>query len=66
MKSSIDQQEDKLHELEQIIENVKEWDQESYSKFMNKLSVNQMIKKKNLSEQNKIKISARTGFKLYT
>ena len=45
MKSSIDQQEDKLHELEQIIENVKEWDQESYSKFMNKLSVNSNDKK---------------------
>ena len=37
--SWIDQQEDKLHELEQIIENVnvKEWDRESYNKFMNEL-----------------------------
>ena len=33
----IDQQEDKHHELEQIIENVKEWDRESYNKFMNEL-----------------------------
>ena len=35
--SWIDQQENKLHELEQIIENVnvKEWNRESYNKFMN-------------------------------
>ena len=35
--SWIDQQEDKLHELEQITENVKEWDRESYNKSMNEL-----------------------------
>ena len=35
--SWIDQQEDKLHELEQIIENVKECDRESCNKFMNEL-----------------------------
>ena len=33
--SWIDQQKDKLHELEQIIETVKECDRESYNKFMN-------------------------------
>ena len=45
--SWIDQQEDKLHELEQIIENVnvKEWDRESYKKFMNELGVNSNDKK---------------------
>ena len=45
MKSSIDQQEDKLHELEQIIENLKEWERKSYNKFMNKLSQNLNDKK---------------------
>ena len=45
--SWIDQQEDKLHELEQIIENVnvKEWDRESYNKFMNELGQNSNDKK---------------------
>ena len=38
--SWIDQQEDKLHELEQIIENVKERKRESYKKFMNELGQN--------------------------
>ena len=43
--SCIDQQEYKLHELEQIIDNVKEWDRESYKKFMNELGVNSNDKK---------------------
>ena len=45
--SWIDQQEDKLHELEQIIENVnvKEWDRESYNKFTNELGQNSNDKK---------------------
>ena len=43
--SWIDQQEDKLHELEQIIENLKEWERKSYNKFMNKLSQNLNDKK---------------------
>ena len=36
----IDQQEYKLHELEQIIDNVKEWSRESYNKFMNESGQN--------------------------
>ena len=40
MKSWTDQQEDKLQEREQKIKNAKEWDQESYGKFMDELSVN--------------------------
>ena len=43
--SCIDQQEYKLHELEQIIDNVKECDRESYKKFMNELGVNSNDKK---------------------
>ena len=66
--SWIDQQKDKLHELEQIIENVnlKEWDRESYNKFMNELGQNSNDKKANWNEQNKIKIGARTEFELDT
>ena len=43
--SWIDQQEDKLHELEQITEIVKEWERESYNKFMNELGQNSNDKK---------------------
>ena len=43
--SWIDQQEDKLHELEQITENVKEWDRESYNKSMNESGQNSNNKK---------------------
>ena len=43
--SWIDQQEDKLHELEQIIKNVKEWDRESSNKFMNESGQNSNDKK---------------------
>ena len=46
--SCIDQQEDKLHELEQIIENVKKCDRESYSKYMNESGQNPNDKKTNL------------------
>ena len=45
MNSWIDQQEYKLHELEQIIDNVKEWDRESYNKFMNESGQNSNDKK---------------------
>ena len=41
----IDQQEYKLHELEQIIDNVNEWDGESYNKFINKSGQNLNDKK---------------------
>ena len=43
--SWIDQQKDKLHELEQIIENVKECDRESCNKFMNEVGQNSNDKK---------------------
>ena len=43
--SWIDQQEDKLRELEQITEIVKEWERESYNKFMNELGQNSNDKK---------------------
>ena len=46
--SWIDQQKDKLHELEQIIDNVKECDRESYNKFMNELDQNSNDKKDKL------------------
>ena len=48
--SCIDQQEYKLHELEQIIDNVKEWDWGSYKKFMNESGQNSKDKKANLNE----------------
>ena len=41
----IDQQEDKPHELEQIPEIVKEWERESYNKFMNEFGQNSNDKK---------------------
>ena len=40
MNSWIDQQEYKLHELEQIIDNVKEWERDSNNKFMNESGQN--------------------------
>ena len=45
MNSWIDQQEYKLHELEQIIDNFTEWDRESYKKFMNESGQNSNDKK---------------------
>ena len=46
--SCIDQQADKLHELEQIIENVKECDRDSYNKCINESGQNPNDKKTNL------------------
>ena len=48
--SCIDQQEYKLHELEQIIENVKECDREFHNKCMNESGQNSKDKKANLNE----------------
>ena len=43
--SWIVQQEDKLHELEQITKIVKEWERDSNNKFMNELGQNSNDKK---------------------
>ena len=50
MNSWIDQQEYNLRELEQIIENVKEFDQEFHNKCMNESGQNSKDKKANLNE----------------
>jgi hypothetical protein len=45
MNRWIYQQEYKLHELEQIIDNVKEWNLESYNEFINESGQNSNDKK---------------------